>query len=144
MAKFLPGKKINVLLTERQTKKYLLLPIIALLYFQSNIGLQIRMPTQLTLNKSILEGANYIMINYFIVHYVPFRSKQMGYRSFWYESIARSEKQDIFKDICDVCFLYFKLTNCVFKELCSFLFRHIIHGKYEKNVFHRYWLLLSK
>ena len=113
MAKFLPGKKINVLLTERQTKKYLLLPIIALLYFQSNIGLQIRMPTQLTLNKSILEGANYIMINYFIVHYVPFRSKQMGYRSFWYESIARSEKQD--KDICDICFLYFKLTNCVFK-----------------------------
>ena len=72
------------------------------------------MPTQLTLNKSVLEGANYIMINYFIVHYVPFRRKQMGYRSFWYESIARSEKQD--KDICDIVwFLYFKLTNCVFK-----------------------------
>ena len=77
------------------------------------MDLQIRMPNQLTLNKLVLEAANSIMINYFIVHYVPFRRKQMGYRSFWYESIARSEKQD--KDICDICFLYFKLTNCVFK-----------------------------
>ena len=35
------------------------------------------MPNQLTLNKLVLEGTNYIMINYFIVHYVPFRRKQM-------------------------------------------------------------------
>ena len=46
------------------------------------MDLQIRMPNQLTLNKLVLEAANSIMINYFIVHYVPFRRKQMGYRSF--------------------------------------------------------------
>ena len=70
------------------------------------------MPNQLTLNKLVLQGANYIMINYFIVHLFVSDANKWVIDLFDMKVLPYPRNRI---KTCDVCFLYFKLTNCVFK-----------------------------